>query len=71
MAFRRLGSGMLTVLGGTTMLSKATVTPLLWRVGMWVLNDSALSGFSLTSTESPFHSPVFATRGQRSDIALL
>lgn len=68
MILRRLGSGMFTVC--TTIWSNSTVTPLFWRVGMWVLMDSALRGFPLTSTASPFLNPVFATRGQRSDMEL-
>ena len=70
MALRRLGSGMFTVFGGTTMLSNATVTPLLWSTSMWVLKDRALRGFPITSTEAPFLRPIFATRGKRSDMEL-
>ena len=70
MALRRLVSGMFTVLGVTTIWSELTLTPLLWRVGMWVLKDRSLSGFPLTLSVSPLLSPVFATRGQRSDMEL-
>ena len=61
-AVRRLESG---ISPGNT-----TVTPLCWRVGMWVLTEALLRGFSLISTLFPFPNPVFVTRGERSDIEL-
>ena len=73
-ACRMFGSGMFTDCGGggttTWTWSNLTVTPLLRRVGRWVVKDTVLRGFPVTSTVSPFPNPVFATRGQRSDIAL-
>ena len=38
---------------------------------MWVLIDVALSGLSVTSTRSPPPKPIFATKGERSDMLLL
>lgn len=75
-ACRMFGSGMFTDCGGngggttTWTWSNSTVTPLLRRVGRWVVKDTVLRGFPVTSTVSPFPNPVFATRGQRSDIEL-
>ena len=38
---------------------------------MWVLMDTGLRGFSDTSTRSPSPNPVFATRGEMSEMELL
>ena len=68
---RRFGSGMFTALGCTRISSSSTVTPLLRNVGMWLLVDAWLRGFLSTSTVSPLPSPLFATKGDRSDMRLL
>ena len=66
-AFRRLRSGIFT---GSTIWSNSTTIPRLWRVGMWLLMDTLLRKFPFRSIQSALPNPVFATRGEMSDIEL-
>ncbi|CAI8028971.1 hypothetical protein GBAR_LOCUS16476, partial [Geodia barretti] len=68
-AVRRLESGIST--GLSKGLSKSTLTPLLMSVGMWVLMEALLRRFPSTRTAFPGPNPVFATRGEMSDMELL
>ncbi|CAI8028965.1 hypothetical protein GBAR_LOCUS16476 [Geodia barretti] len=65
---RRLGSGIST--GVRSRSSKSTLTPLRWSAGMWVLMEALLRGFPFTKIASPCPNPVFATRGERSEMEL-
>ncbi|CAI8028972.1 hypothetical protein GBAR_LOCUS16476 [Geodia barretti] len=73
-AVRRLESGISTSLSKSTLtplLMSSTLTPLLMSVGMWVLMEALLRGFPFTIITSPGPNPVFATRGEMSDMELL
>ena len=65
---RRLSSGIFTP--SATTASNRTSTPLRWRSGMWVLMEAWLRGFPRRSTLSSLPNPVFATRGERSEMEL-
>ncbi|CAI8028968.1 hypothetical protein GBAR_LOCUS16476, partial [Geodia barretti] len=67
-AVRRLESGISTGLSKGS--SKSTLTPLRWSAGMWVLMEALLRGFPFTIIASPCPNPVFATRGERSEMEL-
>ena len=67
-AVRRLESGIST--GVRSRSSKSTLTPLSWSARMWMLMAALLRGFPFTIIASPDPNPVFATRGERSEMEL-
>ena len=66
-AARRFASGMVT--GAAS--ANATVTPLSWRVGMYVWNDASFRRFPLTSIVSPLPNPILVISGARFEMLLL